>query len=264
MLAHTAVTQVPSPSKWLFVLHGIYGRGRNWTSVAKRFVAMRPEWGVALVDLRHHGDSPNPTGTQSLDACAEDVRHTVVGWPGQVAAIAGHSFGGKVALLASERVSVESVWLMDSTPQARPPSGAAWELLDIVDGLPQEFGSRAQLVEALGARGVAEGIATWMATNLVATGSTYRWRLDFVVMRALLIDFFARDLWRLVEDPPSSAMLHVVKAEDSSTMDADACERVERAHARHGRVALHRIAGGHWVNTDNPAAVVELWRAHLP
>src|SRR6201999_468457 len=46
-----------TPSRWLLVLHGIFGSGRNWGSIARRLVEARPEWGAVLVDLRLHGQS---------------------------------------------------------------------------------------------------------------------------------------------------------------------------------------------------------------
>ena len=46
-----------------------------------------------------------------------------------------------------------------------------------------------------------------------------------------------------------------MKAEESSTLSPSACERIEQASEATGRVHLHRVAGGHWVNTDNPEAI---------
>lgn len=264
ILASTRISANPAPDRWLLVLHGIYGRGRNWTTVAKRFTQQRPEWGVILADLRHHGDSPDLPPPHTIEACAEDVRQLVASLALDVSALAGHSFGGKVALRAAELLPVPSVWLMDATPHARPAGGTAWDLLDIAADLPGTFGARHELVQALLERGLAEGLAKWMATNLVVAGPVYRWRLDFTVMRALLVDYFATDLWRVIETAEPPRTVHVVKAAQSSTLDEDSCARVERAGTAHGSVALHRIGGGHWINAENPEAVVELWGAHLP
>ncbi len=263
-LAHSRVSAAESPDRWLLVLHGIYGRGRNWASVAKNFVRRRPDWGVLLADLRQHGDSPDMPPPHTVAACAADVCRLVEASGANVSAVAGHSFGGKVALCAAERLSLQSLWLLDSTPQARAPAGTAWEMLAVVESLPDRFGTRAELVEALLARGVAVGVAHWMATNLTPVDGGFRWRLDFGVMRELLLDFFASDLWPLVETGNSSRPLHVVKAADSSTLDEDACARIERAHASHHMVFLHRIAGGHWVNADNADGVIDLLTRHLP
>lgn len=264
ILAHSRVSAVDAPDRWLLVLHGIYGRGRNWTSVARQFVRRRPDWGVLLVDLRQHGDSPNLPPPHTVEACAADVRRCAAASGVNVAALAGHSFGGKVALRAAEEMPLQSLWLLDSTPDARPPSGTAWEMLSLIESLPDRFERRVDLVEALAAHGIAVGVASWMATNLTATDGGFRWRLDFSVMRDLLLDFFRADLWRVIEASHPSRRVHVVKAADSSTLGEEACARIERAHASHGMVSLHRIDGGHWVNADNPDAVIDLWSAHLP
>ena len=51
-----------APSRWMLVLHGILGSGGNFRTIARRLVAARPEYGFALVDLRHHGQSPGAGG----------------------------------------------------------------------------------------------------------------------------------------------------------------------------------------------------------
>jgi pimeloyl-ACP methyl ester carboxylesterase len=50
-LAATRVAAVGAPDRSLVMLHGIYGRGRNWQAIARAVVAARPEYGCWLVDL---------------------------------------------------------------------------------------------------------------------------------------------------------------------------------------------------------------------
>ena len=57
----------------MFVLHGIYGAGRNWASIARRFVQRRNEWGIVLVDLRLHAGSQGFPPPHTLAACAADL-----------------------------------------------------------------------------------------------------------------------------------------------------------------------------------------------
>jgi surfactin synthase thioesterase subunit len=83
-------------------------------------------------------------------------------------------------------------------------------------------------------------------------------------MEALLRDFFVRDLWRVVEAPPPGVALHFIKATQSSRLSEDACARLEAAGRATGRVHLHRVEGGHWVHTDNAAAVTALLVDTLP
>lgn len=265
ILSHTRVTASGAePERWLLVLHGIYGRGRNWGSVARRVVDERPEWGVILVDLRMHGDSLDFSPPHTVEAAAGDVRRLVEHLELPAAAVLGHSFGGKVALsyAAGAPEGLRQVWVMDSTPAARAPSGTAWRMIEEVRGLPDEFGSRAEAVEALQERGYPQGLAQWLTMNLAPEDGVYRWAIDWEAMESLLRDFFRTELWEVVEDPPEEVELHFVKATKSDTMEADAVERVERA-GEGGRVFLHHLEGGHWINTDNPDAVVGLLAERL-
>jgi hypothetical protein len=58
--------------------------------------------------------------------------------------------------------------------------------------------------------------------------------------------------------------LHFVKASESNTLEESAAARVEAAGAATGRVFLHRLEGGHWINTDNPEGVLDLLVRNLP
>ena len=53
----TRVAQHDDAPRALVMLHGIYGRGRNWQAVARSLVAARPDVACWLVDLPHHGQS---------------------------------------------------------------------------------------------------------------------------------------------------------------------------------------------------------------
>jgi esterase len=102
-----------------------------------------------------------------------------------------------------------------------------------------------------------------MATNVERDEGGYRWRFEIAALEQLLLDFFATDLWSVVEDPPEGLEVHVVKAEESSVLSGESLERVQHA-ARNGRTFLHRVAGGHWVNADNPEALHALLVEYLP
>ncbi|HYW10476.1 MAG TPA: alpha/beta hydrolase [Longimicrobium sp.] len=267
ILAHTRVTaRDAAPAKWLLMLHGIYGSGRNWGTIARRLVEARPEWGVLLVDLRNHGGSRGFSGPHTLHAAAGDVDRLVAHLDFHAAAVMGHSFGGKVALVYAQHHGDElrQVWVMDSTPAVREPEGSAWGMIQIVRGLPPEFASRPEALQALQDAGLNEGLAQWMAINLEPHEGRYRWRIDFDVMEEMLHDFFRTDLWETVVHPPEGVEIHFVKATESRTLDDESAQRVEAAGVANGRVHLHLLEGGHWINTDNPEGVIELLRGNLP
>ena len=252
------------------MLHGIYGRGRNWAAIARALVARRPEWAVALVDLRLHGASPAFAPPHTIAACADDVRGLIArpeGWPAPVDAVVGHSFGGKVALsLVADGAAppLSQVWVVDSTPDAGEPDGTAWRMLGLVRELPARYAARNEAIDALVAGGVEPETAAWMASNLRRDGDGLVWALDWEAMEALLHDFFARDFWGVVEAPPPGVALHFIKATESSRLSEAACARLEAASRATGRVHVHRVPGGHWIHTDNPDAVTGLLADALP
>ena len=262
-LASSVIGAPGAPRSLLFV-HGIYGRGRNWAPVARTLVAAHPEWRARMVDLRHHGDSPRPGPPYSIDACASDVIELLHAESAPVVII-GHSFGGKVALQAAalDPGLVSQVWVIDSTPAPKPPSGSAWRMLDAVASLPPDFASRQAAIDGLVAGGVAPPVAAWMSANLAFGDGRYRWKIDFAVMRALMDDFFRLDVWDVIEAPPPGLDIHVVKATQSSALDAEAVERLLAAEAAVGGVHLHHVEGGHWLNTDNPEGLLALFERHL-
>jgi len=256
------------PRHWLYVLHGIFGAGRNWASVIRRVVRARPEWGALLVDLRQHGGSQGFLPPHDVDRAAADLDALAAATGLAPGAMLGHSFGGKVALRFAAAGhdaahALRQLWVVDSTPDVRPPGGSAWEMLEIVKEQPARFGSREELVDALVARDVARPTAQWMATNLEADDTGYRWRFDLDSIEALLHSFFETDAWTAVEQPAPGLEVHVVKAEDSSVLSGETLARVERATAG-GRTFLHRVDGGHWVNAENPAAIEKLLVQLLP
>lgn len=251
--------------RWLYALHGIYGAGRNWATIARRLSSARPEWGAVLVDLRLHGHSQGFEPPHTLAACARDVGALWRELERPTDALLGHSFGGKVALLAACSSKPAQVWVVDSTPSRRTPGGSATRILRILRQSPETFADRAAGASWLESRGLAPLVARWMATNLAPDGrGAYRWRLDLDGLAALLDDFFRTDLWEIVEAPPDGVAVEVVKATESDVLPEAECGRIEAAAAAGAPVSLHRLHGGHWIHVDDPDGVVRLLVDRLP
>src|SRR5688500_632620 len=121
-------------SRTLYLLHGIFGAGRNWSSIARRLARERMEWDIRLLDLRQHGSSQGFPPPHTLISAANDLAALAQELKEKPAGVLGHSFGGKVALLyaAAHGEHLEQVWMIDSTPDAKPPGGSAWQMLEIV------------------------------------------------------------------------------------------------------------------------------------
>jgi pimeloyl-ACP methyl ester carboxylesterase len=260
LLSHEEIRSSEPHAQMLYVLHGIFGAGRNWSSVIRRFVRSQPEWSARLIDLRQHGGSQGFAAPHTIATAARDLHELAQHLGETPAAVLGHSFGGKVALMYARDhgQSLKQVWVIDSTPEARQPEGSAWEMLELIRKTPREFQSRDQLIALLTQFGIAVPTAQWMATNLENQNGVYRWRFDFDAIEQLLLDFFQQDLWDVLAAPPGEAEIHIVKAEQSSVLSPAAQARVQELGKTNGRVFLHKVAGGHWVNAENPEALLSL------
>jgi pimeloyl-ACP methyl ester carboxylesterase len=273
-LHHERITRGgAAPAHWLALTHGIYGAGSNWRSIARKLTDRRPEWGVVLVDLRQHGRSEPGEPPHTIAACADDLR-ALVGELGDVRAIAGHSFGGKVALATRGVVDVDQTWVLDASPSAHPraaeraangagtvsgSSNTVVRVLELMERSPRHWERREDFVAAVVGDGHDEGLARWLAMSLVpdpAGGVVLRF--DLPALRAMLADYYSTDLWAVLEAP--GAAVEVVVAERSPTVSAADRGRLAAAPPH---VHVHYVAADHWLHIDAPAAVVELFASRL-
>jgi esterase len=266
---HHELVAGTAPARWLALAHGIYGAGNNLRALAKKLVDRRPEWGIALVDLRLHGRSDAGTPPHTISACADDVRALVgelAAGGRRVDAIAGHSFGGKVALAARALVDVRQTWMLDASPSARPrgmadPRNSVAQVLEVMERLPRTWARRDDFIAAVVAAGQTRTLAQWLAMNVVpdATGQLAL-RLDLPAVRALLSDYFVQDLWPSLYDPTRGEVVIVI-AERSLALDADDRARLATAPPH---VHAEYVDSEHWLHVDAVDAVVDLFARRLP
>ncbi|HYR91865.1 MAG TPA: alpha/beta hydrolase [Terriglobia bacterium] len=257
------------PRQAIAFLHGILGRGKNLQTLAKRFVEARPDWTAWLVDLRGHGRSPKGTAAPSLEAAARDVVHLAARAVQPLRAIAGHSFGGKVALEAARigaTASLEHVIVIDCVPGSRDPvrgGDSALAVIDAIRSLPRTFASRSDFIDALVATGKTRALAEWLAGSLEREGDRLRFILDLDEIQALILDYFARDLWPVVEHPPGAARIHLVIGDRSDSYSPADRERAARIAKSTERVTVDVLPAGHWVHIDDPDGLLRKLVHHV-
>lgn len=262
LLQHTLVTAPEAaPTRWMLVLHGILGSGTNLRSLARRLATASPGWGFILPDLRMHGLSQGAPPPHTVAAAADDLLRLGAHLGLPIAGVLGHSFGGKVALAYLDRRGerLDQAWILDASPSARPGgdrAGATAAILAMLRAMPQPLPSRERFLEIAAERGHTRATAEWLAMNLRRSDDGFRLRLDLDATSALLDDYFAVDLWRVLEEGRLAAELHVVVAgRESALNEADQA----RLRALGPPVVTHVLEGaGHWVHVDAPDALFTL------
>jgi esterase len=268
----TLASTEPAPSAHapafgaVYYLHGILGSGGNLRALAK---ASGPPGSTAvLVDLRCHGRSQGFLGPHSVLACAKDVLALSKQIALPIAALVGHSFGGKVALevrrlLLEQGCPAAGTVALDSSPGKRASklgSEGTLQVLGWLRALPERFDSRAAFASTLGALGADEVTVAWLAMNVEAGPNGYRFRINLDAIEELLGDYFASDLWpHIAGDGAAAGLLTLVLGARSQVVSA-----ADRAQAAaHAWVSVREVDAGHWVHVDAAEAVAGIVRETL-
>ena len=241
--------EIQGEGRPLLILHGLFGSGRNWAGLARRFAE---NYRVVNVDLRNHGKSPK-TGTMTYLDMSGDLLSLVEGLKIRDINLVGHSMGGKAAMIFAlqNRGLVDKLIVLDMAP-VRYGNGVE-RLVHIMKKLPVEtITSRKEADEMLQPDIRSENLRGFLLQNLVQTGGQgYEWRIG--------LDAIAADLRDLGGFPaPTTVPEYTGKALFLAGGDSDYIQ--ERHHAiirkYFSKARLHCIDGaGHWLHADQPEAV---------
>jgi pimeloyl-ACP methyl ester carboxylesterase len=253
-------------------VHGLFGQGKNWTTIAK---GLADAHRVTLLDLPNHGHSPWTDRVDYLDMAglvAAELERL-----GEPVTLVGHSMGGKVAMqLALHRPElVRALVVVDIAPVEYPVSGgrtddpdeeaspfgayiAAMQAMDL-SGLQRRDEADAALQAAVPSRMVRSFLLQSLVREGLGADGTWRWRLN--------LELLGRDLERLrgFPDPPEGARYdgpvlwvagansHYVLPQDRPVMDA-----------LFPGTRLVRIKNaGHWVHSEQPEVFLQTLRHFL-
>src|SRR5204863_160474 len=185
----------------LAILHGLFGSGRNWTSIAQ---GLAPQHRVIALDLRNHGASPWAE-TVGCGEMAEDVRASLRARGYEHYALLGHSMGGKVAMMAALQhpEMVERLIVADIAPVSYPMRHLceveAMRRLDLT-GIQRR--SQADVALAAAIPDAAE--RAFLLQNLIFNNGGARWRLNLEAIEQgmpALVEFPAIPAGRTYDGP---------------------------------------------------------------
>jgi pimeloyl-ACP methyl ester carboxylesterase len=233
------------------ILHGLFGSGRNWASIAQRLAGAHQ---VIALDARNHGASPWAE-TMSYAEMAEDVLATLRARGIGRARLIGHSMGGKTAMLCALRhpAAVDRLVVVDVAPAAHDsPFGAYIAAMRGADlaGVSRRGDVDRQLAAAV----PSPAERAFLLQNLILGEGAARWRIN--------LDALARDLPEIASFPDLPPGVSYggptlfVAGERSGYLGAEHEPAIRRLFPN---AAIERIAGtGHWVHAEAPDAFLDL------
>ncbi|MEO9221448.1 MAG: alpha/beta fold hydrolase [Mycobacteriaceae bacterium] len=231
-------------------LHGLFGQGKNWHTIALRLAERG--FRVTTVDLPNHGRSPW-TEHQGYEEMAELVAQLLVEL-GEPVTLVGHSMGGKVAMTVALRRPELLIALVVVDIAPVDYGGASSEFEEFIAGMQaldlSALGSRTEADEALAEAVPNRTIRGFLLQSLVRDAEQgWRWRLNLDVLQRELdrlggfprfddgVVFEGPVLWIAGADSPYVAAKH--RAQMTALFPRARLVRIKDA--------------GHWVHSEQPA-----------
>ncbi|MGY1690087.1 alpha/beta fold hydrolase [Geodermatophilus sp. SYSU D01105] len=253
-------------------VHGLFGQGKNWTTIAK---GLAGDHRVTLLDLPNHGHSPWTERVGYLDMArmvAEELRSF-----GEPVTLVGHSMGGKVSMQVALRHPelLRALVVVDIAPSEYPVSGGRTDDPDeeaspfaayIAAMREVDLGSlrsREEADAALRAAVPSRMVRSFLLQSLVREGlgadGGWRWRLN--------LELLERDLGELrgFPEPPPGArydgpVLWIAGANSHYVLPEDR-PRMEQLFPTTRLVRVKNA--GHWVHSEQPQVFLETLKRFL-
>lgn len=244
----------------LLILHGLFGSGRNWGSIAR---TLGETWHVHALDLPDHGRSPWSDSPLTYPYMARMVLHFMDSHGMTEATVVGHSMGGKtamsMALTAPERIS--ALVVVDIAPV---PYGPREHLsyIHAMQSVDVSTMNRRAEVEAMLTDSIpTDMIRKFLMQNLVADEATggLRWQINLDLLAGSmdgLMDFPIEADWE-----PYGEAAYFLAGGASDYLLPEHEPAVRRLFLDS---VIERIPGaGHWLHAEYPKVFIDKVGAFL-
>ena len=226
----------------LVILHGLFGSGTNWRSIARAFSG---DFHVTCLDLRNHGNS---AWSETMDyvCMAEDVAETLDREGIRSPVVLGHSMGGKTAMTLAQLglMPLNSVIIADIAPV--PYSHDHDEFIDAMESVELASVSRRVDAEQQLSRDITDpGIRQFLLQNLVRKDGHFLWRINLPAIRRSLPALLG---WNLEAVTDTRALF--VYGGNSRYMTGSGRAAIGRYYTNAETTAIP--GAGHWLHVEQP------------
>ncbi len=258
--AHLFRTHLGTVGPRVVFLHGLFGQGRNWTTVAK---ALSAHARVTLVDLPNHGRSPWTDHFSYPEMAGQVADLLRADSDGEPYAVVGHSMGGKAAMVLAlhHRELVERLCVVDVSPVTRRVSGFETYVRGLraidLSTLTDRSSADAQLQPYVPEPAIRGFLLQNLRRDHPPAGG-WRWQMNLDMLGDHLTDMGG---WPdLDAEPYPAPVLWLAGAESRYVRP----EYATVMRALFPRVQLVRVKGaGHWLHSDQPEVFLAIIRRFL-
>ncbi|MCH7881967.1 MAG: alpha/beta fold hydrolase [Proteobacteria bacterium] len=235
----------------LIILHGLFGSGKNWQSLARVFAE---HFKVYTLDLRNHGQSFHH---QDIDyrLMVEDVYRLLQHLNINNCRVIGHSMGGKISmLLAVEHAAmVSQLVVADISPVPYPHEYE--HLIEPILSLELDrYDSRSSIDAALQIDIPESSLRAFLMQNLLRDGEHWRWKVNWQAIKRNLDKITGYS--ELPQDWQVACPTLFIRGEKSNYI-GEAEEKLIDQHFN--MVAIKTLANaGHWLHAEQPRAFARL------
>ncbi|HEY5788621.1 MAG TPA: alpha/beta fold hydrolase [Microlunatus sp.] len=244
----------------ILLLHGLFGQGKNWTSIAK---VLSEQARVIMVDLPNHGQS-GWTGAVTYGEMAVAIADVLMADGDEPLNVVGHSMGGKVAMAMAllQPRSVERLVVADIAPvRYERLTGFA----DYVTGMRSldlgRLQSRAEADAGLAPYVPDEVVRSFLLQNLrrdPTSASGWHWQMNLSLLGAKLADLGA---WPDLHTPPYPGPVLWVAGGQSDYITPAYGPAMRALFPRTTAFTIKNA--GHWVHSEQPEIFVAALRRFL-
>jgi len=241
----------------LLILHGLFGSGRNWQSIARQ---LSTHWYVYLPDLRNHGDSPH-SAQMDFPHMALDIQHFIQHHQIKGCHIIAHSMGGKTACwLALEHPELlSSLIIVDIAPM--PYAHNFDDILNALDALElTKINSRKQANDQLAQHLSLLSLRQFLLQNLHLDNNVAHWRIDLNIIRQSIPTIISFPDTTHIK--PCTIKTLFIAGAQSDYLQAHALPHIQRLFPQHQYRIIQQA--GHWVHAEQPKAFIQQIEQFLP
>lgn len=238
--------------------HGLFGQGRNWTSIAK---AVAEDHRVVLIDMPHHGRSSWSDHFDFLDIADQIAELFRADDP---VALVGHSMGGKAAMVLALRHPdlVQRLCVVDVSPVDYESAREFTGYIDAMLGLDLDtIEHRSDADAALAAAVPNPTVRSFLLQNLRRDADRWSWQPNLEVLRRDISELSGWPAEALADTPPYQGPTLWVAGERSAYVREEYAAAMDRWFPHNRRVTVKDA--GHWVHSEQPEVFTEILRRFL-